>query len=708
MDAFSDLAVEPRWVPFRLVWNPKREKFDKVPHNGRHGLSTSDPTNWCNLSLAIEKANEYGLSGVGFVMTSGFTQGDWTLVGLDADDVDDKFSFPFESYIELSPSKTGLRSFIWVPTSWAKRFKDTVCEIPYCKHVEVYFGSAARFLTVTGDAVHDVAIAKLTGNVLLKLEEWGLNPSNPTAPVTLHLINDPGEVFPYPADLSPEQRHLIDGTGQLDRSAVLHGLIIKLVDANRKREDILATLLKTPAIWKYFLDHRHQDPVKALQFAKAEVARAYSKSIKGMQEALIGYNGSWKPEEPVIIADPDLEFPVELYDNARGLVGEIARWVQGASFAPRKEFSYACALSMMACLIGPYCKHGTRDSKCNLYIVLVGGTGTGKNEAYDTMVMLMNQTEAKDCVMDFPASEAALRRQLNVTPNILIRADEFSHKLVSIDRDSSSLGKAILEAYNGARMPMKVYADTKNTLPAVENPFVQILGGSTDKIWEVAKQNHLDDGTLNRFIFVCLKDDPDYQRNFEPNAIVPKQLKDTLNAFWRQGRMNDLIGDVDGFGRKVTYDDEVKKQIMLLDGSVWLLTKQKYGSLYSRFILNTLKVATILAVSAGRDVINMDDFESARKFIKWSIANTFAKIEMHMADNNFHRLSKKLMAELKRCGGKMIMRDAYKLMHITRREMDDVIGMLEMAGELHVVEGETNRNKTVTIWLYIGQKEGDD
>lgn len=701
IDHFIDIAGLPRWVPYKMVWNPKRKKFDKIPSSGTRNLSTSNPNDWTDVetAAAMVVAAQDKLSGVGFVMTGGVTLDNWTLVGLDFDDVDFfDFKLPFKTYMEKSPSGKGIRAFVWVPTEWAAKHMDTMdAGVRKCAHVEVYFGTSPRFLTVTLDTVDDRDFAKLGDKALAAMESWGLKPyEKPALALDTPIVpGTPLRLASY--DLSPDQRHLIDGTGKIDRSAVSQGLFIKLIDNKASKEDILATVMQTPALWAYCLSHRDEKPERALVFAQEEIQRAYAKSNTALRAKLTGYNPDWVKPEPKEV--PKRDFPIELYKQAPGLVGEIARWITKASYAPRPGYSYACALAMTSCLIGPYCTHGSRDGKLNLYITLVGETGYGKNEAFDSMIALLNATDAKDCVSDFPASEAGLRRQLNVSPNILIRLDELSHKLDSMKNggNGSLLAKTILEMYNGARLPSKPYADEKKSLPAVENPFVQIIGGTTDKVWDTVRSSHMEDGTLNRFIFVGLED-AEYAFNPEPDATITKDFKDRLNAFWRGGRMSDLIGYMPpGFGRKVAYSEEVKEALMLLNREAWALQQRDYGSLYTRLVQNTMKIASILAVGDGRMSVEMCDFIQARQFMEWSIAYTCDKIEQRMADSHFERQEKRLMAKLAKEHGKMRMRDAYKFMHISRREMEELVCTLVLGDYLEIVTEDISG----TEWLLL-------
>lgn len=708
-DIFQELGALPRWVPYQLVWNPKREKFDKIPYNGSRKLSTKAPTDWLTLVEAAGKAQEQGLPGVGLVLTGAIKVAGWQLVGFDFDDVDfEHFQLPFAGYAETSPSGTGVRSFAWVPEVWAMQYRDTVDAIyPDCAHAEIYLGTSARFLTTTFDALSSASIPYLKDDDLLPLASRLKPAETPARPLSM-MAEAPGKVLDLDKySLTPEQKEVVIGQGKHDRSAVIHGLIIKLLDEGASREDVFATLLHCHTTRDYFMSHRHNDEQRAMDFARSEIEKGYRKSKPGLRERLAVFNDGWvsgKTDkiEPRVV-DEELVFPMDIYDNAPGLVGEIARWVMGASYSPREQFAYSAALVMVACLAGPYCTVGSRDGKLNLYLTLVGNTGTGKNDAIDMMAKLMTYTDAKDYVTDFPASESALRRQLNNTPNVMLRVDELAHKLESMENNAngSGLGRAILEAYNGARMPPKNYAENRRDLPAVENPFVQIIGGTTDKVWDVVKTGHMEDGTLNRFMFICLPDAPDYRYNPDPVADVPKAFRDKLNAFFREGKRYDLLGYVPpGTGRKIELDAEVKAAILDLNYLAWQKQQMPYGGLFARWVQNTIKVAGILAVAENKYLVTMQQFDQAKRFVRWALANTLNKCAGHMADSRFERDEKRLLAKLKESDGRMTTRDAYRFLHIPKRSMDELLSTMMACGTINTFE-ETTPAGRVVEWIVL-------
>lgn len=309
---FKEIANRPIFVPYKLIFNIKRQKFDKIPHNGVRGLSTNEPEQWMTLAEAQAVAAEHNLDGVGVVMTGEIHRnngGDQRLIGFDFDGVDlEKFEPPFAAYWEKSPSGNGLRAFGWVPEPWAEQFVDSLkVQVPNCEHAEVYFGTSPRFLTLTGnlfsewrdrvDWIRPIKSMRLDG-----IARWrGLNKASKfvaslVAPEIVEGTAINLTALPW---LSEEQQHLVTGTGQIDRSAIFHGLAIKLIDGGASQGDVLATVLETPALWQYALDHRNDDPARALQFAREEVGRAFVKSITGMRANLVGFNGPSAKIDPV-------------------------------------------------------------------------------------------------------------------------------------------------------------------------------------------------------------------------------------------------------------------------------------------------------------------------------------------------------------------------------------------------------------------------
>lgn len=134
-----------QWVCYKLVYNEKRSKYDKIPKNPHNGYNakSNDTATWSDYETAVKAVKLYNFNGIGIELENG-------IFGVDLDNVIDKNGSLTEeakdiikildSYTEYSPSKKGLH---------------IICkgEIPgkgkrKC-NIEMY--SSGRFFTVTGD-----------------------------------------------------------------------------------------------------------------------------------------------------------------------------------------------------------------------------------------------------------------------------------------------------------------------------------------------------------------------------------------------------------------------------------------------------------------------------------------------------------------------------------------------------------------------------
>lgn len=140
------LKTLPQWLCWKL--EHRDGKLTKVPYNaktGRHGKS-NDPATWTGFDKALKASAAY--DGIGFA----FHKGDG-LRGIDLDhcvsegklnetaaEIVSRFK---GSYIETSPSGTGLRIFCFGKPGRCGKGTEL-------KWIEVYDYTSSRYLTVTG------------------------------------------------------------------------------------------------------------------------------------------------------------------------------------------------------------------------------------------------------------------------------------------------------------------------------------------------------------------------------------------------------------------------------------------------------------------------------------------------------------------------------------------------------------------------------
>ena len=304
----DELADLPIWMP-----HGKRKSPQYINATGVFtGVDWEKSEHWMTYdhAQAMVEANPGLLTGVGIVIDKKTVINGKRLVAIDVDLIDgyrkadpDKgitaVTFDPEAdadkvrhivpligqiatYWEASPSCTGVHAIAWELESLGAKFGNTGKFYPGgCDHAEFYTGEASTYITVTGVGLGPcTTIGGLSDAVQAYLAPL-LTPvdSRLAAPPE---IGDEGT----PLDLSrfrlpPEQKQLVDGIGDIDRSKHMMGFVINLLDNGATQEDVLATLVQTPTLWQYLMDHRNGNEDKALQFARDEINRAWSKSMAG-------------------------------------------------------------------------------------------------------------------------------------------------------------------------------------------------------------------------------------------------------------------------------------------------------------------------------------------------------------------------------------------------------------------------------------------
>lgn len=184
-----ELRALRRWVTWRAE-GPAGQKPKKIPYNptliNSHAKS-NDAATWGTFEQAEAAYAEGDYTGIGFMLSND------GLVGIDIDHcVVDGVISPAAtklmnklgaSYVELSPSGTGLRGF-----GYADILKKGTSGVIDGLHVELY--SDVRFLTVTGIAIKNAPIAPLYGFAGLAEQIRAERKVNPETGEIEHLTTD--------------------------------------------------------------------------------------------------------------------------------------------------------------------------------------------------------------------------------------------------------------------------------------------------------------------------------------------------------------------------------------------------------------------------------------------------------------------------------------------------------------------------------------
>jgi putative DNA primase/helicase len=162
----TELTDRVQWVNWKLIQRKQDKKPTKLPYDAKTGrmASSTDPATWASLKEALERFGQGGYDGVGYVFAD-----DDPYTGIDLDHaVSDAGELEpwakpivttFDSYTELSPSRTGLHIIIRgkVPDGQGHLVK--LRKTPLWRDdahpdaaIEIY--SSGRFFTMTGEVWH--------------------------------------------------------------------------------------------------------------------------------------------------------------------------------------------------------------------------------------------------------------------------------------------------------------------------------------------------------------------------------------------------------------------------------------------------------------------------------------------------------------------------------------------------------------------------
>lgn len=341
-DTEQALGIAFREVLHERIWVVSDQNKAPCSSDGEPFNSWSDPTTvLMTYSEARAVAHKYGLPNVGVIFpATGIVHNGYRLLCLDVDEITgyrkyrkDKPGKPGCSAITFNPdmdavdvlakvplvaqlpptvweasvSCTSFHGFLWVKEElaapyWGRRG----AKLEGCAHVDTFIaGRKAQHLIVTGVLLNSsTTIARIDDITLLKplLQLAGDPKGSPELLI-------PNEGTPYDltalTGLSEEQRALVTvvGKDKIDRSKYFQGLLIKLTDEiGMSFADQFASLCDNAATVDYLLDHRNQDPVAAMEFARYEIRRAYEKSDLFRKHRIAKFYPAWADGES--LADP--------------------------------------------------------------------------------------------------------------------------------------------------------------------------------------------------------------------------------------------------------------------------------------------------------------------------------------------------------------------------------------------------------------------
>lgn len=377
-----------------------------------------------------------------------------------------------------------------------------------------------------------------------------------------------------------------------------------------------------------------------------------------------------------------------------GIVGEIATYILNSSRMPVPSFAIAGALAVTSYLIRNLGYVAPSKTSLNLYQVLIGNTGKGKEDprkAGKRLLDAMGDRSITSQVTETMSSGTALLRSLSPDPYLLMMSDEYGIFMQAAmkgkDEHRRDLVKELMSLY-GLAMSFhagKRYANPRENIPRIDNPYVVTLGTTTEEeLFAGLNMTAINNGSANRNIYIYA--DVDAKPNRRPDTDVPQQLIDHLNTLFGTFAQEHL--------HTMHYGPGAEEVVIEFGDN--LPTTGKFANLWKRAEENMIRVAGVLAFCDGK-VVKVEHVRWAIGYIQASIKMFDTRSETQITEGWFDKLVSKALTiisdprqysdDLKFSKatrqGKMPRGKLSKLMKIKPRELDEVLQHLLETEQIH-------------------------
>lgn len=537
-----------QWVLWKLELVDGRQT--KVPYSTKgYKASIQNPATWSSFAEVMQAGPSIQASGIGLVLTANDPYS-----GIDIDNKPENPASPAEQLVhqkilEAFPSYTersvGGHGYHIIVRGKVPRGSDR-------GHVGIY--SIDRYLTFTGQVVRNAPILDCQATLDILYREM--------QPVKTVELQDADELL--------DDREIVDmamGASNADKfnelcigdwqsmgygsqSEADFALLSILAFYTRNNEQVrrIFRMSKLGKREKAIRDNKYLDfaltKIRAQQPAPIDFSQLQANATAMMEQPAQQQQAQHQVDTEtgeIRQAEEQSKFPITL---PPGLVGELAQYIYQASTLPVPEMSLVAAIGFMSGICGR--SYNISNTGLNQYIILLAGTGTGKEGIRKGIDIVMANLRPQLPMIDeylgpgIFASGQALLKTISERPCFVSVLGEFGLTLQEIsDRRANSaqlmLKKTLLDLYNKSgwtdMMQSMVYSDHEKNTKSVMAPNLTIIGESNPAtFFETLSTTQISEGLIPRFLFVEYTGDQ-VKRNRRPLHQLPAGLKQRLNDF---------------------------------------------------------------------------------------------------------------------------------------------------------------------------------
>jgi hypothetical protein len=411
-----------------------------------------------------------------------------------------------------------------------------------------------------------------------------------------------------------------------------------------------------------------------------------------------------------------------------GAVGDFTRFVVGCARFPSPHLALVASLAFTAGLIGRRYK-GPTGLRSNLYIVGLAESGFGKDITIRAAAALADSTAYGPKVSELLFADQirslpGLAGKLRKSPSAIVVQDEFGRWLAehtgrNVASHRAEITASIMELTGAPSGFWGGMEKAGGNIPRIVQPCLTIHGVSTPStFWNALSSGNISEGLLGRLVLIDVgsADPVKVRRPAESIENIPAGLSEQVAAllglssgkftgpFFAMNAKSDEkpfpIMTV-GWGNGV--DDlfeEFDDRIRAMKGRV----DPQYRPILNRVGENAARLALIVAVGCDpkSPVITREIQEWANAVAEHSLGVILRGANENIADNDRAAEYLRVRQQVVRRGSTGVtMRDVVKNLRgsIDKRRLEDIIGMLRQAREIHFAKHVTEKGQTqVRFW----------
>jgi hypothetical protein len=393
-----------------------------------------------------------------------------------------------------------------------------------------------------------------------------------------------------------------------------------------------------------------------------------------------------------------------------GLVGMIAQWIVDTARRPQPELAVGAALAIVGTVAGRHIQ-GPTEAGTALYVLALAPTGKGKETPLKACMRILSAAGMKRHLgPDQWMSMSALVQMVVRQPLALCAQDEFGGFMQRVfNRKGSTHERAIpqiLRSLWGINFgPWTTPQWANGTVHVVDAPCLTIFGASThEQFYSAMEGAAIADGTLNRFLVIEGRRNPESNNEPANVNIVPQEIVDGLK--WLFAKSGDLAASQrNEIDYNLALTDSLTRLPWCPDGSQKLYTafvaeidrEASAKPLRADFIVRApemaARIATIIAAGRGNDSVRFDDIEFGIRMVRGSLMHMISGADEYMSEND-HEANVKRVLRIIRTAGRIGHRELLRQVRSIRsRDLKDIIASLIEDESIVRAEVETKGRK---------------